>query len=581
MVPHQSRPHLVRFGDFEVNLRSGELRRNGLRIKLPNQSFHALSLLLENPGEVLTRLELAQKLWGGETFVDFDAGLNSVIRRLRTALGDLASKPRFIETLPRHGYRFLARVERESQEDIRSAIGSLAVLPLENLTGDSHQEYFVDGMTDALITRLAQIGALRVISRTSAMHYKRTRKKLPEIGRELNVDAVVEGSVFRSGSNVRITAQLVYAASDRHLWASQYERNLTDILLLQAEVASAIANEVQVRLTPQERGRLASARLVNPEAYQAYLRGRLHWNKRTEDGMKKGLELFRQALDKDPSYALSHAGIAECYNMMGYWGVSAPHHVSPQAKAASSKALEIDENLAEGHAARGWAQFSYDWDWGSAEKELQRAIQLNPGYATAHQWYSHLLIYQGRHAEALTEVQRTLELDPLSLVMNSNCAFIYLWAHQYGQAIERVHRTLDLDPYFAPPYLCLGCALQKKGLHAQGLEALCQAVRLSANSPRYLAGLGHGYAVAGKADRARAMLSELEKLSKERYVSAYDFAILYAGLGEYESVFGWLEKAYEEHSTWLALVNVDPRFAPFHSDPRFRQLLTRLDLAPG
>jgi len=436
-------------------------------------------------------------------------------------------------------------------------------------------------MTDALITRLAQIGALRVISRTSAMHYKRTRKKLPEIGRELNVDAVVEGSVFRSGSNVRITAQLVYAASDRHLWASQYERNLTDILLLQAEVASAIANEVQVRLTPQERGRLASARLVNPEAYQAYLRGRLHWNKRTEDGMKKGLELFRQALDKDPSYALSHAGIAECYNMMGYWGVSAPHHVSPQAKAASSKALEIDENLAEGHAARGWAQFSYDWDWGSAEKELQRAIQLNPGYATAHQWYSHLLIYQGRHAEALTEVQRTLELDPLSLVMNSNCAFIYLWAHQYGQAIERVHRTLDLDPYFAPPYLCLGCALQKKGLHAQGLEALCQAVRLSANSPRYLAGLGHGYAVAGKADRARAMLSELEKLSKERYVSAYDFAILYAGLGEYESVFGWLEKAYEEHSTWLALVNVDPRFAPFHSDPRFRQLLTRLDLAPG
>jgi len=581
MVPHQSRPHLVRFGDFEVNLRSGELRRNGLRIKLPNQSFRALSLLLENPGEVATRLELAQKLWGGETFVDFDAGLNSVIRRLRTALGDLASKPRFIETLPRHGYRFLARVERESQEDIRSAIGSLAVLPLENLTGDSHQEYFVDGMTDALITRLAQIGALRVISRTSAMHYKRTRKKLPEIGRELNVDAVGEGSVFRSGSNVRITAQLVYAASDRHLWASQYERNLTDILLLQAEVASAIANEVQVRLTPQERGRLASARLVNPEAYQAYLRGRLHWNKRTEDGMKKGLELFRQALDKDPSYALSHAGIAECYNMMGYWGVSAPHHVSPQAKAASSKALEIDENLAEGHAARGWAQFSYDWDWGSAEKELQRAIQLNPGYATAHQWYSHLLIYQGRHAEALTEVQRTLELDPLSLVMNSNCAFIYLWAHQYGQAIERVHRTLDLDPYFAPPYLCLGCALQKKGLHAQGLEALCQAVRLSANSPRYLAGLGHGYAVAGKADRARAMLSELEKLSKERYVSAYDFAILYAGLGEYESVFGWLEKAYEEHSTWLALVNVDPRFAPFHSDPRFRQLLTRLDLAPG
>ena len=580
MDRHQSRSHLVRFGDFEVNLRSGELRRNGLRIRLPNQSFHALSLLLENPGEVLTRQELAQTLWGGETFVDFDAGLNSVIRRLRTALGDLANRPRFIETLPRHGYRFLARVERESQEDIRSAIESLAVLPLENLTGDSNQEYFVDGMTDALITRLAQIGALRVISRTSVMHYKGTRKKLPEIGRELNVDAVVEGSVFRSGSNVRITAQLIYAASDRHLWASQYERNLTDILLLQAEVASAIANEVQVRLTPQERGRLASARLVNPEAYKAYLRGRLHWNKRTEDGMKKGLELFQQALEKDPSYALSHAGTAECYNMMGYWGVAAPHDVSPQAKAASSKALEIDENLAEGHAARGWAQFAYDWDWTGGEKELRRAIQLNPGYAIAHQWYTHLLVYQGRHEEAFTEVQRTLELDPLSLVMNSNGAFIYLWAHQYDQAIERVHRTLDLDAYFAPPYLCLGCALQMKGLHSQGLEALCQAVGLSLNSPRYLAGLGHGYAVAGEAEQARTTFSELEKLSKERYVSAYDFAVFYAGLGEYESVFGWLEKAYEEHSTWLALVNVDPRFDPFHSDPRFQQLVTRLDLAP-
>jgi Flp pilus assembly protein TadD len=266
--------------------------------------------------------------------------------------------------------------------------------------------------------------------------------------------------------------------------------------------------------------------------------------------------------------------------MMGYWGVAAPHDVSPQAKAASSKALEIDENLAEGHAACGWAQFAYDWDWSGGEKELRRAIQLNPGYAIAHQWYTHLLMYQGRHEEAFTEVRRTLELDPLSVVMNSNGAFIYLWARQYDQAIERAHKTLELDAHFAPPYLCLGCSLQKKGLCAQGLEALCQAVRLSANSPRYIAGLGHGYALAGEAEQARALLSELEKLSKHRYVSAYDFAVVYAGLREDASVFGWLEKAYEERSTWLALVNVDPRFDPFHSDLRFRQLLTRLGLAP-
>ncbi len=569
---------VTRFGAFEFNLETGELRKGGIRIKLPDQSAESLAVLLERPGELVTREALREKLWPADTFVDFDHGLNNATNRLREALSDSAESPRFIETLPRRGYRFIAPVERSLQERLPQ-IRSLAVLPLENLTGDLAQEYFVDGMTDALITKLAQVGALRVISRTSVMHYKGTRKKLPEIARELNVDAVVEGSVVRSGSNVRITAQLVYAPSDQHLWANQYERNLTDILLLQAEVASAIANEVQVRLTPQERGRLASARLVNPEAYQDYLRGRLHWNKRTEEGMEIGLELFQHALDKDPSYALSHAGVAECYNMMGFWGVAAPREVSPKAKLAASKALDIDENLAEAHAARGWVQFAYAWDWAGAEKELQRAIELNPSYATAHQWYSHLLVYKGRVEEALAEVERTLALDPLSLVMNSNGAFIYLWARRHDQAIECVRKTLDLDQYFAPSYLWLGLALGEKGRHAEALEALRKAVPLSGSGPRYLAGLGHGYAVAGEAEHARALLSELEILSKQRYVSAYDFAVVYAGMGESESVFGWLEKAYQERSMWLALVNADSRFDPFHSDPRFQQLLTRLGLA--
>ncbi len=415
-------PRVVRFGDFEANLRSGELRRNGLKIKLADQSFQVLATLLENPGEVATRDELKQKLWAEDTFVDFEGGLNSAIKRLRDALGDSAEAPRFIETLSRRGYRFIHPVDRDTRADL-GRIQSIAVLPLENLTGDPSQEYFADGITDALITRLAQIGALRVISRTSVMGYKGKSKLLPEIAQELSVEAVVEGTVARSGNRVRITAQLVHASSDQHLWAMQYERDLTDILLLQAEVASAIADEVQVRLTPPERARLASARRIDPEAYDAYLRGRLHWNKRTEEGMKRGLELFQRALEKDPTYALSHAGVAECYNMLGFWGVAAPHDVSPKAKAAASKALEIDENLAEGHAARAWVRFAYDWDWAGAEKELQRALELNPGYATAHQWYSHLLVYQGRVAEALAEVQRTLDLDPLSLIMNSSGAW--------------------------------------------------------------------------------------------------------------------------------------------------------------
>lgn len=567
---------MARFGAFEFSLKTGELRKGGIRIKLPDQSAEILAALLERPGELVMRDELREKLWPADTFVDFDHGLNNATNRLREALGDSAEEPRFVETLPRRGYRFIAPLERCGREPILPRIGSLAVLPLENLTGDAAQEYFVDGMTDALITRLAQIGALRVISRTSVMHFKGTYKKLPEIARELNVDAVVEGTVARSGPRVRITAQLVDARTDQHLWAREYERNLTDILLLQAEVASAIANEVQVRLTPQERARLASARLVNPEAYQAYLRGRLHWNKRTEEGMKKGLELFQQALDKDPSYALSHAGVAECYNMMGFWGGAAPHEVSPKAKAAASKALEIDENLAEGHAARAWPQFAYDWDWAGAEKELQRAVELNPGYATAHQWYSHLLVYQGRIEEALREVERTLELDPLSVVMNSSAAFIHILAHRFEEAEEQVRSAIELEANFAPLQLFLGRVYEETGRIEKALDAFRKGVTISGEVARFLSGLGHGYAVAGQTTEARKVLLELEEMAKQRYVSSYDFAVVYAGLGESESIFRWLEKAYEERSTWLALLKADSRFDPFRSDPHLQQLLVRL-----
>jgi len=495
-------------------------------------------------------------------------------------LGDLANNPRFIETLPRHGYRFLARVERESQEDVRSAVESLAVLPLVNLTGDSNQEYFVDGMTDALITRLAQIGALRVISRTSAMHYKGTHKKLPEIARELNVDAVVEGTVTRSGERVRITAQLIHAPTDRHLWASHYERQATDILLLQAELASAIAQEIQVRVTPQEQARLASGRLVNSEAYEAYLRGRLHWNKRTEEGMKKGLELFQQALAEDPSYALSHAGVAESYNMMAYWGVAPPHEISPKAKAAANRSLEIDGSLAEAHAALGWSLFAYDWDWVEAERELRHAIELTPGYATAHQWYSHLLVYQGRVAEAFAAVRRTLDLDPLSLIMNSSAAHIYFLGHVWEEAEKSANSAIELESNFAPPHLFLGCVYEETGRSQQAVEEFGKAVALSGSTARYLSGLGHSLARAGQKVEARKALAQLDEMAKQRYVSAYDFAVVYAGMRETESVFAWLEKAHEERSTWLANLKADARFDVFHSDPRFQQLVMRLGLTP-
>lgn len=568
----------VRFTAFELNLQTGELFKHGRKLRLQTQSFVILASLLEKPGEVLTREELCRKLWPSGVFVDFELGLNAAINRLRSLLSDSPEKPRFIETLPRRGYRFIAPVERDPQKRITPDIASLAVLPLENLTGNVAEEYFVDGMTEALITRLAQVGALRVISRTSVMHYKGTRKKLPEIAKELNVDAIVEGSIARSGSLVRVTAQLIHARSDLHLWAKDYERNMTNILLLQAEVASAIAIEVQVRLTPQESARLASARPVEPEAYQAYLRGRLHWNKRTEEGMTKGLELFQQASDKDASYALSHAGVAECYNMMAFWGMAAPHEVSPKAKAAASKALEIDDSLAEGYTARGWVRLVYDWDWLGAEKELQRAIELNPGYATAHQWYSHLLIYQGRYQEALAEVERTLALDPLSVPMNSSGAYVRILARRFDEAEEKVRSAIELEANFAPSHFFLGRVYEETGRTAEALDAFQKAVAISGEVARFLSGLGHGYAVAGRNAEAQKVLERLVKMAEQRYVSAYDFAAVYAGIGDSEPVFVWLEKAYEERSTWLTLVKADSRFDRFHPDPRFQRLLVRLGL---
>jgi Tfp pilus assembly protein PilF len=371
----------------------------------------------------------------------------------------------------------------------------------------------------------------------------------------------------------------VHGSTDQHLWAREYERELTDILLLQGEVAQAIADEIQVKVTPQEQARLASARLVKPKAYEAYLRGRFHWDKRTEEGTRKGLALFEQALAEDPSFALSQAGVAESYNMLGYWGVAAPHDVSPKARAGATRALEIDATLAEAHAALGWTYFAYDWDWAAGEREFRRAIELKSGYSTAHQWYSHLLVYQGRVAEGLAQVERTLELEPLSLVMNSNGALMYLLARQDDEAIHRVHKTLELDPHFAPPYLWLGWALQKRGMHAEGLEALRQAVPLSGNGPHYIAALGHGYGVAGQSADAAKTLAHLEAMATQRYVSAYDFAVIYAGLAEKEKAFTWLDKAYEEHSTWLAMINADSRFDAFHGEPRFQGLLRRLGLA--
>ena len=624
---------VVRFGDFEANLRSSELRRHGLKVKLGAQSFQVLGLLLENPGEVVTREELRQKLWTEDTFVDFEAGLNSAIRRLRDALGDSADQPRFIETLPRRGYRFIAPLERnggsgEVSTDSASALAapvpaafwagrrkallvaggfaglvavllganlggwrdrllggppriqSLAVLPLENLTGDPGQEYFVDGMTEALITNLAQIRALRVISRTSAMRYKGTNKSLPEIAQELNVDAVVEGTVARSGDRVRVTAQLIHARTDRHLWADEYERDLRDVLSLQSEVARAVAGHIQVALTPQEEARLARARPVNPAAYRAWLYARFHSAKRTREGMRKAIEYCQQAIQEDPNYALAYTGLAEAFDLQGSLEFVPPHQAFPRAKEAAQKALALDKESAEAYTILGSIAEVYEWNFPEAERFYQRALELNPGYATAHHWYARFLGAAGRHEEALAEMKRAQELDPLSLIINNTIGLIYFWERRYDQAIEHYRRTLELDPSFVLAHSSLGSAYEQKGMHQEAVEEYLRAMALSGEKPEWIAELEKAYAVSGFPGYLQKRLEQLKELARREYIPPFAFAAGYARLGDKEEALAWLERAYAERSRYMVLLKVTPALDPLRADPRFQELVRRMNFPP-
>ncbi len=460
-------------------------------------------------------------------------------------------------------------------------IESLVVLPLENLSGDPEQEYFADGMTDALIANLGQISALRVISRTSAMHFKGTNKPIPEIARQLGVDAVVEGSVVRAGDRVRITAQLIHGADDRHLWADSYERELRDILTLQSEVARAIAQEIRVTLTPPEERRLASAQAVDPEVHQLYLKGRNHWNKRTEAGFRKAIEYFQQAIEKDPSCALAYAGLADCYGLLAEYGILPPKEAYPKAKAAALKALEIDDTLAEAHVSLGWIKEGFDWDWSGAEREYRQAIRLNPGYATARHWYASLLSTLGRSQEAIAESRRAQELDPLSPIIHAQAGFVSFEARQYERAVEEYRKALELDPDFVVGHLVLGQTYGQMGRHEEAIAELERAVTLSQNGAEDIAWLARAYGMAGRTDEARELLADLERRSQASYVAPALFGMIYAGLGEKDRAFECFEKAYQEHGSYLEYLPNGPEYDVLRDDPRFDDLLRRMGLDPA
>jgi TolB-like protein/tetratricopeptide (TPR) repeat protein len=475
------------------------------------------------------------------------------------------------------GLRWSERKPRAPAIAVPGAIQSLAVLPLENLSGDPAQDYFADGMTDALITELSQIRKLRVISRTSVMQYKRTQKTIGEISRDLNVDAVVEGSVVRDKGRVKISAKLIQTAVEQTLWADSYERDFTDVLALQSDVATAIARGIQVELSGPEASRLASRRAIVPEAYEAYLKGRFEAEKRTPEGMASSVQHFQDAISKDPTFAAAYAELANSLLFLSNYQIRPPAEVIPQAKAAAEKALQLDERLAEAHASLATVRF-YHLEWGGVESEFLRAIALNPGYAPALHWYALFLAAQGRKEESITEIKLAREIDPRSLIINANVGWCYYLAGDADRAIEEEKTTLRLDPSFVVAHGYLGQAYVEKGMYDQAIQELREAVSLTPGDATRKAELANAYARAGKNAQAQEILQEFLRRPKEQYISPYDWAMLHAGMRKKQEVLAWLEKAYDERNGRLVNVAVHPQFAFLRGDPAFENLLARMNV---
>src|SRR6266446_6835641 len=620
---------VLRFDTFELDLRTGELRKRGVKLRLQGQPLQLLRILLQGAGNLVTREELRSQLWPADTFVDFDHSLHNAIGRIRETLGDSAETPRYIETLPRRGYRFIAPVEqvqalrsseangnktREAlavapQSKTRAAtlaltllvlaasgsafwlvravsrptsaappLRSIAVLPLANLSGDPSQEYFADGMTEQLITDLAKVSALRVISRTSVMRYKSTKKGLPEIAKELNVEAIVEGSVMRSGNRVRITAQLLHAPTDKHLWAEAYERDLGDVLRLQNEVAQAIAQQVRAQLTPQQQARFRSAGSVNPDAYEAYLRGRYYLSNQFTMGqpLNTAKSYFEESIRKDAGFALAYSGLADSYVYLAIFRQLSPEGAYRPAKEALRKALELDDSIGEAHDTLGVLSWRSELNWNAAEREFNRAIALAPSYSCAHEDRALYLSFMGRRAEALAEIAKSSELDlgPSSAMTESGA---YYQLRDYQSLVEASRRGVVSYPNEWTEHYNLGVGYEGTGKLLEAISEYQKAIEVSNGDQDATASLAHAFAAIGRRAEAEKILHDFERKSKSGYVSPYMIATIYAGLGEKDKAFAFLERAYQERSldvSWF--LKADLRIVNLRSDPRFQDLVRRV-----
>ena len=630
----QQKKHFYDFGPFRIDPLKRRLLRAGEIVRLTPKAFDLLLVLVEESGRTLEKDELLERVWPG-TAVE-ENNLNQNITALRKSLGDSRQESQYIATLPGVGYRFVAEVRKVEEEDFarrrqvetedakekersqipahsgarpsrvfryallivvplllvvlayalyrreapRPAMSSIMVLPLENISGNSAEEYFADGMTDALIGDLAKISGLHVISRTSSMHYKGTKKSLPEIAREVNVDAIVEGTVQRSGDRVVVRTQLIHAPTDRHLWVGDYTRDVRDVLDLQSEIARAVAQEVRIQMTPDEQARFASRRPVKPRAYDDYLQGRyLYWNKRTEENLNKAIALFQSAVKEDESYAPAYVGLADCYNALGAVQVASmpPLEARGHAEEAATKALQLDSGLAEAYSALGYVKH-FNWDWTAAEQNYKRALELNPSYANAHNFYAGYLMSRGRIDESLAASNRARELDPFSLSISAQRGFLFENARRYDEAIEQLRSVIAMDPSHYQALWILGHAYAANKQFDEAVAAAEKAVVVSERTPGALGILGLAYGLAGRKADATKVLNELLALNRTRYVTPAALVNVYLGLGDKEQTFVWLEKAFQERSNYVAYLKVFPLLDPIRSDPRYNDLIRRTGL---
>jgi len=568
----------LRFDVFELDATTGELHRQGRPVRLPPQPARVLEVLVSNAGRLVTRDELRDEVWSGDTFVDFEQGLNFCIKQIRAALGDDAKAPRYIETLPRRGYRFVARVERPAAPAAGDGRVTLVVLPFENLGGDAEQEFFSEGLTDEMIAQLARLNPQRlgVIARTSAMTYKNSRKSIADIARELGVTHVVEGSVRRAGGQVRVAARLIHARDQTQIWADTYDRDLSDMLRLQGELARAVAAGIQVKLAPDADRRIERARPVDPAAYVEYLKGRFFWNKRTKASLTQAIAHFEKAAAADPGFALAHAGVGDCYIQLGTQLWENPGRTLTLAEAALTRALDLDPALAEAHASLGFLRTLYEYRWERGEQEFRRAIALNGNYASAHHWLAFHLAALGRLDEAIDEILQADAIDPLSPIISTNVGTVLFWARQFDRAIERHLEILQREPSFWIAHWMLGLAYEQTGKPDAAVAAHRLAIAASDGvSPVLPASLARALALTGDRAGAERIIGELRR---EPVVSYFHLAAAQAALGQMDEAVQSIHQARDQNETWTPFIKTDARFDPLHGHRGYEDLIRLMGL---